>query len=396
MRVLVAAVSFSSNISGVERHALNLVRCLLLQPEICALHLVVAPWQREVLRAGQLPSDVRLTTHIADVHRSSLSRNLWYYRRLPELAVQLQADIVHLSFPMPCKASAFRCPTVVTLHDLYPYEIPLNFGFPKFIFNRIALQQCLRNVDAISCVSEATRGRLKQYAPAAVWRKALRIYNYAGMVPVPAALSPIPGWRGEPFLLCIAQHRRNKNIPTLIRAFHRLLRSGDIEPNSRLVVIGIAGPETGKIRRLVAASALHDSVHLLEALTEPELKWCYLRCDALVAPSLTEGFGAPVAEGLLAGCRIVCSDIPAHREIADGHCQFVSLREYAVEALAAAIVDTLREPARAPVSLPQLSAPALAEQYVTLYRRLIASAAPVQNSRVAGSINVATSESQSL
>jgi hypothetical protein len=56
----------------------------------------------------------------------------------------------------------FACPTMVTLHDLYPYEMPMNFGFPKFIFNRMVLQQCLRNTDAIACVSETTLFRLKQ------------------------------------------------------------------------------------------------------------------------------------------------------------------------------------------------------------------------------------------
>jgi hypothetical protein len=29
------------------------------------------------------------------------------------------------------------------------------------------------------------------------------------------------GWQGRPFLLCVAQHRRNKNIPFLLRVFDR-------------------------------------------------------------------------------------------------------------------------------------------------------------------------------
>ena len=147
MKILIAAASYSSSISGIERHALNLVRCLLLRPEISALHLVVAPWQLDLAQTAGLPADVRLNIHIADMNRSSLSRNLWYFRRLPQVAAQLQVDLVHLSFPMPCDATAFNCPTVLTLHDLYPYEIPMNFGFPKFVFNRIALRQCLHSVD---------------------------------------------------------------------------------------------------------------------------------------------------------------------------------------------------------------------------------------------------------
>src|ERR1700731_3306276 len=133
MRVLIAAASFSSHISGLQRHAFNVVRCLLQHPDISAVELVVAPWQRELVPGAGLVSGTRLTTHLAEMEPTSLSRNLWYYRRLPELAASLHADVVHLSYPVPVSASSFHCPTVVTLHDLYPYEIPLNFGFPKFI-----------------------------------------------------------------------------------------------------------------------------------------------------------------------------------------------------------------------------------------------------------------------
>jgi glycosyltransferase involved in cell wall biosynthesis len=396
MKVLVAAVSFSSNISGVERHALNLVRCLLLQPEISALHLIVAPWQHQMLQGAQSHLDPRITTHVADVQRSSRGRNLWYYRRLPDLAARLRADLVHFSFPMPCNGPAFSCPTIVTLHDMYPYEIPLNFGFPRFIFNRLALRQCLHNVDAITCISEATRARLKQYFPARVWKNSTQIYNYAMTPPAPSSESPIPSWRGEPFLLCIAQHRRNKNITTLIRAFDLLLRSGRVSSRAQLVVIGIRGPESKAIDRLTSRLGLTASIHLLEGISEPELQWCYQHCDVLVAPSLTEGFGAPVAEGLLAGCRIVCSDIPAHREIGEGSCRFVALGKDAAGAFAAAIASVLRKPKGQPVLHPMFSAPTIGKQYVALYRRVLTSPVSAARETRAPGIEISTSESESL
>ena len=395
MKILIAAASFSSHISGVQRHAFNMVRCLLRQPEISTVHLVVAPWQRELVEAAGLNAAPRLATHIAEMEPSSLSRNLWYYRQLPALAASLQTDVVHLSFPMPVNAGSFSCPTVVTLHDLYPYEIPLNFGLSKFIFNRVILQQCLRNVDVIACVSEVTRVRLGQYAPTSTWQKAVRIYNCVEAEPFCAIESPIPGWHNEPFLLCVAQHRRNKNIPLLIRTFDRLLLSGQVDPRMKLVIVGIAGPETSSIRRLVSSCALKRSVHFLEGLSEAQLQWCYARCEALAAPSITEGFGLPVAEALLAGCRVVCSDIPAHREVGDGHCRFVALQRNAEDALLEAIACTLQDPVKAPISLPQFSASRLAKQYISLYRRLGAPAAFLQNSRFPTSLPAAASEGQS-
>jgi glycosyltransferase involved in cell wall biosynthesis len=389
MKIVLAAASFTSHISGVQRHAFNMVRCLLQQAEVSTLHLVVAPWQRDLVRAAGLLPGPRLVTHIADMELSSLSRNLWYYQRLPELATRLHADVVHLTYPMPVDAASYSCPTVVTLHDLYPYEIPRNFGFPKFFFNRFVLQQCLRNVDAIACVSDITNALLKRYTPAASWRKAVRIYNCVEPERLCAIESPLAGWRGEPFLLCVAQHRRNKNIPLLLQTFARLRRYQLVDRSMKLVVIGITGPETERIRKLVAELSLDPEVRFLAGLSEPELQWCYTHCEMLAVPSRTEGFGLPVAEALLAGCRVVCSDIPAFREVGGDYCRFVSLKHDAVDELGHAIVATLRQPRQAPIALPQFSSVNLALQYTGLYRRLTAAGALAENSRLCAPLQTA-------
>lgn len=396
MKILIAAASFASNLSGIQRHAFNVARCVLLQPEISALHFFFAPWQQDLVQAAGLPEDVRLTIHFAGMDRSALSRNLWYYRELPKLASQLGVDLVHLSYPMPLNAATFSCPTVVTLHDLYPYQIPMNFGFPKFIFNRMVLQQCLRNTNAIACVSEATHSGLRNYVPNSVWRKSIRIHNCVEAEPLTASVSPIPGWNQEPFLLCIAQHRRNKNIPMLIQAFDRLLRSGQIDALAKLVIVGICGPETRNINRLVSTSGLGQRIHLLEGLSEQELQWCYRNCEVLVAPSKVEGFGLPIAEGLLAGCRIVCSDISAHREVGGTYCRFVQLERNPVEAVAAAIAAAIREPKNPPIPLPQLSGPVLAKQYVALYRRIIATETTPRRNKVLTPVEIMATERSSV
>ncbi|MFP5230237.1 MAG: glycosyltransferase family 4 protein [Acidobacteriota bacterium] len=374
MKILVAAASFATNISGVQRHALNLVRCLLARPEIRSVFIVVAPWQEALINAAALPPDPRLTTWVAQMERHSAPRNVWYYRDLPQLARKLQADLVHLTCPMPVNSAAYPCPTVVTLHDLYPCEIPMNFGFPKFIFNRIVLQQCLQSADAIACVSRATQMRLEQYFPGAS-RRGVRIYNCVEPNEMAGPAVPLSGWRGAPFLLSIAQHRRNKNLPLLVRTYDRLLRTGQISAATELIIVGIAGPETSLLHRLVQEHRLQSRVHFLEGLSEAELHWCYRQCEALVAPSITEGFGLPVAEGLLIGCRIICSDIPAHREIGGDRCTLVRLGDRAEEDLADAIRAALQRPRPEPIELPQFTAPVLGEQYAGLYRDLIAASA---------------------
>lgn len=393
MKIMVTVASFSSEISGIQRHALNMVRCLLRRPEISRVDLVVAPWQTQLVESAGYCPDGRVTTHIAEMDQSPLSRNLWYYRKLPALASRLQPDVVHLSYPAPVDAALLGRPTVATLHDLYPCEIPSNFRFPHVIFNRLALRQCLRSVDAIACVSETTMLRLRQYAPRSTWQKAVRIYNCVEPEPHYATPPPIWNWRREPFLLSVAQHRKNKNIRLLIRTFHRLLRASEIDSSMKLVVVGIDGPETRHIQQLVSELDLDSRVLLLRGLSDSELQWCYERCEVLVAPSKTEGFGLPVAEGLLVGCRIVCSDIPAFREVGGPHCRYVTLGKGEEERLAIAIQAILQEPQKKPLSLPQFAADVLANQYVGLYRTLIRSEAPLHDvDRAASTLEVAPEE----
>jgi glycosyltransferase involved in cell wall biosynthesis len=213
--------------------------------------------------------------------------------------------------------------------------------------------------------------RLQQYFPGTA-PKSVRIYNCVEPDDLAGAGVPPSGWLGAPFLLCIAQHRRNKNIPLLVRTYDRLLRSGQISSGTELIVVGISGPETPGLHQLVSERGLKGRVRFLEGLSEAELRWCYRQCEALVAPSITEGFGLPIAEGLLTGCRIICSDIQAHREIGGDRCTLVRLGDGAEEVLAAAICAGLRKPRPEPIGLPQFTAPVLGEQYVGLYRQVIA------------------------
>lgn len=392
MRVLVTAVSHGATISGIQRHALNMTSCLLRAPEIDSVHLVIAPWQQQMVYATGLQLDARLTLHVSEMGRGSIARNLWYYKMLPEVAQAIRADVVHLTYPMPLNSPAFHVPVVVTLHDLYPFEIPMNFGVPKFMFNRMVLRQCLQAADAIACVSEATKNMLHRFFPS-VSAKALRLYNCVDPQPPADAVCSIEGWRTQPFLLCVAQHRKNKNLRLLISTYRRMLNAQQLPAETQLLIVGVSGPETGDLRRLIEHWELGERVHLRHGLTEAQLQWCYRKCEVLVAPSITEGFGLPVAEAMLAGCRVVCSEIPAHWEIGAGRCHFVPIDQQGEERLADAIAASLTEAKPRPIALPELSPSVLAREYLALYRGLTPSHAVV---RGPSALPIAVSERQSL
>lgn len=371
MRLVLSAVSSNTQLSGVTRHAANLARCLLLHSRIEAVHVVAAPWEYPLLREAIGVEDPRLHIHCVHLDPHNIARNLWYWFDLPEIASQLEADVVHLAYPAPLNRRRMHCPSVVTVHDLYPLDIPENFGFPKVMFNRVILRQCLRAADALACVSDATLGRLRRWEPARVVAKATRIYNSVEPVRRRVGQNPMGQGGDAPFLLCVAQHRRNKNTLLAVRTLARLLREKAVHHEMMLLVVGIPGPETEKLQRCIDQEQMGQNVVLLSGISEPELQWCYRHCEALLAPSLMEGFGLPVAEGLLAGCRIVCSDIPPFRELGGEHCSYFALGENDEQAFAEAVRSSLQQPRRGPVGLPQLSGEVIAGEYTTLYGRLL-------------------------
>lgn len=144
------------------------------------------------------------------------------------------------------------------------------------------------------------------------------------------------------------------------------------------MIVGMRGPETAKIERLIKTAGLTDRIVLLEGIPEAELQWCYQHCSAVVIPSIAEGFCLPVAEAILSGCRLVCSDIPVLREIAGDNCMFVPLGLDSEERFAQAISASLRSPRPAPIELPQFSKQNIANQYISLYRRLASAPAKLE------------------
>jgi glycosyltransferase involved in cell wall biosynthesis len=371
MKVVIAALTAPTNLNGVSRHAANLVRGLLAQPDAPEIHFLAGEWQQRMFGAAIARADSRLHVHWIPLRHNNFSRIRWYYDDLPAVVAQLYADVVHMTCPAPLRARAFGCPGVVSLHDLYPFDIPGNFGSIRSRFTRMLMRDCLMRIDAIACVSAYTQTRLAAWLPPQVCQKALTIPNAVEPLLAGAQRPPDALRGGEPFVLCIAQHRQNKNVPLAIQAFASALNSKALPWNARLLVLGISGPDTPRILAEIDRLHLDRRVILLNGITDPELRWCYRNSLFLFAPSSIEGFGLPIAEALIAGCPVVCSDIPAFREVGGARCRYVAVNREAIDGYIAAFRDVLLLPRPAGASMPEFAPSTIGSRYLELYRRLI-------------------------
>jgi glycosyltransferase involved in cell wall biosynthesis len=207
------------------------------------------------------------------------------------------------------------------------------------------LQQSIKNSDGLVCVSESTLNSLKLYFPDLQSGKEITvIYNYVDFSHI-VAKRPVNLNVDDynSFLLCVAQHRKHKNIDLLIQVFYFLRKNGHLKEISKLIIVGNTGPETEKLYNQIHNLSLQEEVLLMSSIKDEELCWLYKKCAIFVAPSSQEGFCLPLVEALYFSCQVVCSDIPIFREIAASNCYYFDLQGDPIKNLSQAIIYALEQ-----------------------------------------------------
>ncbi len=114
----------------------------------------------------------------------------------------------------------------------------------------------------------------------------------------------------EPVVLCVAQKRAHKNLEAAVEAIAQLTVP------AQLVLPGSPNAYEGKLRELAAARGATDRVRFCGWVSDEDLEGLYGIADALVFPSLMEGFGLPILEAMARDVPVTCSNVSALPEVA--------------------------------------------------------------------------------
>jgi glycosyltransferase involved in cell wall biosynthesis len=243
----------------------------------------------EALRSN--PPDSHELWALADGGRGP---ELWWEQvTLPRLLRARRAALVHApdSF-LPLRRD---CAGVVTIHDLGFEQIPDEMPTVTAWKYKTLVPRAARSAERVICPSRFTANDV--IARYGVAPERVRVIPEAPALPLgPGLVNETPG--DPPYLLAVGDLRPKKNLPRLVEAYAILRREG--LPH-RLVLAGADLGAGEPLRR----QAGPEPVDLLGFVDDARVDELLRKADALIVPSLYEGFGLVVLDAMARGCPVV-------------------------------------------------------------------------------------------
>ena len=139
--------------------------------------------------------------------------------------------------------------------------------------------------------------------------------NYANFINFSSVKASIRIYESTPFILCVGTIEIRKNPLRLLQAWKQLIeRSGGDIP--RLVFAGHMGWLVDDFKTALDATGnLMGYIDIIEKPTDMDLSFLYKNCLFVVMPSIYEGWGLPVGEGLSFGKTAVISNTSSLPEV---------------------------------------------------------------------------------
>jgi glycosyltransferase involved in cell wall biosynthesis len=238
----------------------------------------------------------------------------------------------HYNIPL-----AWRGRLAVTVHDLAHLALPeFVGGVHRRAYSRFMFRQVSRRANAIITVSDFTATEFDRLVGCrGVKPEVVHSGVDRGWFEIPPSASP----HARPYLIYVGNVKPHKNLGRLLEAFRQVASRIQCD----LLILGknegfLSGDRTVR----ATAERLAPRVQLLGALPQEELMRYVSHAEALVLPSLYEGFGLPPLEAMACGCPAIVSNVASLPEVCGDAAEYFNPFEPA--SIAEAILRVQKEP----------------------------------------------------
>lgn len=246
---------------------------------------------------------------------------------------KLDVDLIHITDQeqahlVPKKSNI---PVVVTVHDLFHLfpeqrfigstKVDVGDARPSLVRRRdlSKLKKGLARADLLLCDSYATLDACKKYFPTV---KSLWLplgLDLEAFLPNhqsnSAMLEPAIGLEKSCHLLIVGSHDARKRMDFLMSVLGSL--DEEMKANCTIHHVGQSNSPTGEdsIEELAKTHDVKNFIGHGGDLSHQALMELRHSAEALLFPSISEGFGYPPLEAMATGTPVLCADMPSHNEL---------------------------------------------------------------------------------
>lgn len=252
---------------------------------------------------------------------------LWEQVMLPLAASRDAIDVLHCPANTGPIMLGSSVSLVLTIHDAM-YLLPSTL-LPRAassyqqagrIYRRVIVPRAAQRAERILTDSEQSRRDILRYlkpaspvtvVPLAPSPEFKRIPDDVAMLRIRTSFGIRP-----PFVLALGAADPRKNTRRVVEAF--ALAKQQHKLSHRLVVVGLSASLVRTYGSYANKLGIESEVDFLGFVDEEDLVALYNQAEALIYPSLYEGFGLPVLEALACGTPVLTSGDGAIAEVAGG------------------------------------------------------------------------------
>lgn len=308
---------------GIESYIRNLLDGFMALPDINEYVLFTAKDNAKTFE--HYLEDKRFSMEICDIEAFSVSKRiLWQNRHFNKLLIK--KGIKYCFTPVYCKPLR-RCKKVkyvTTIHDLQQLHFPEYFTKMRRAWMMYCWKRTVKTSDCIVAISE--------------WVKKDILDNFGREdTDVRVILNPIVtdqkktpfdiirekyGVGEDKFMFTLCSMLKHKNVMTALKVMEKI-KEEDIDLPKKLIIAGISESDENRIVDYINTHNLKENCIMAGFISNEDRNTLFEKSYAFLFPSIFEGFGMPVVEGLMLGSRVVttkCTSIP---EVSKGKAVYV-------------------------------------------------------------------------
>lgn len=238
------------------------------------------------------------------------ANKLWRTWGMGQQAAKDGVEVFHgLSNELPWDLPS-SVKSVCTIHDVIFKEFPAYYPWLDRIIYDVKTRRATKTADLLVMTSGVTQSKVEQYYPKAKG-KSVVVYQAVDSAYYHHEMDQKSSESSSPYFVYHSSFTARKNHFALVEAFALIQH----QTPWYLKLIGLDGPTLLEVKKQIQRLGIENRVECMVNLTQKEMVQKVKTASGFVYPSLSEGFGIPLAESLVSNLPMAVSNIPVFREL---------------------------------------------------------------------------------